>query len=99
MRDETQSSCVRTQQDVHPTQDAGCLWDSESLVVTVRSWGDDEEDDRAIATFCRVHKSLRISPAMAAGVNDTLHDMEWIVRLIDARAPKPKRPATYRKQK
>ena len=48
--------------------------------------------------FCRVHKSLRMSPAMAAGVSDTLHDMEWIVGLIDARAPKPKRPATYRKR-
>ena len=47
--------------------------------------------------FCRMHKSLRMSPAMAAGVSDTLHDMEWIVGLIDARAPKPKRPATYRK--
>ena len=48
--------------------------------------------------FCRVHKSLRMSPAMAAGVTDTLRDMEWIVGLIDARAAKPKRPATYRKQ-
>ena len=48
--------------------------------------------------FCRVHKSLRMSPAMAAGVSDTLKDMEWIVGLIDARAPKPKRPTTYRKR-
>ena len=48
--------------------------------------------------FCRVHKSLRMSPAMAAGVSDTLRDMEWIFGLIDARAPKPKRPATYRKR-
>ena len=48
--------------------------------------------------FCRVHKSLRMSPAMAAGVSDTLHDMEWIVSLIDARAAKPSRPATYRKR-
>ena len=46
--------------------------------------------------FCRVHKSLRVSPAMAAGVSDTLRDVEWIVGLIDARAPKPKRPASYR---
>ena len=38
--------------------------------------------------FVRVHKSLRISPAMAAGVTDTLRDMDWIVGLIDARAPK-----------
>ena len=48
--------------------------------------------------FCRVHGSLRVSPAMAAGVSDTLRDMEWIVGLIDARAPKPKRPATYRRR-
>lgn len=39
--------------------------------------------------FCRVHKSLRMSPAMAAGVSNTLRDMEWIVSLIDARASKP----------
>ena len=48
--------------------------------------------------FCRMHKSLRMSPAMAAGVSNTLHDMEWIVSLIDARAFEPKRPKTYRKQ-
>ena len=48
--------------------------------------------------FCRMHKSLRVSPAMAAGVSDTLRDVEWIVGLIDARATKPKRPASYRKQ-
>ena len=35
---------------------------------------------------------------MAAGVSDTLHDMEWVVGLIDARAPKPNRPKTYKKQ-
>ncbi len=49
--------------------------------------------------FCRQHKSLHgSSPAMAAGVSDTLRDMEWIVGLIDARAAKPNRPATYRKR-
>ena len=35
--------------------------------------------------FCRVHKSLRMSPAMAAGVSAELRDMKWIVGLIDAR--------------
>ncbi len=39
--------------------------------------------------FCRMHKSLRMTPAMAAGISDTVRDMEWIVSLIDARAPKP----------
>lgn len=49
--------------------------------------------------FCRQHKSLEgLSPAMAAGVSDTLHDMEWIAGLIDARAPKPGRPRTYKKR-
>ncbi len=42
--------------------------------------------------FCRVHKTLRTSPAMAAGVTDTLHDAEWIVGLIDANAPTPAKP-------
>ncbi len=48
--------------------------------------------------YCRIHKSLRVSPAMAAGLTDTLHDMEWIVGLIDARAPKPNRPKRYKKR-
>ena len=42
--------------------------------------------------FCRVHKTLRTSPAMAAGLTDTLHDAEWIVGLIDANAPTPAKP-------
>ena len=41
--------------------------------------------------FVRVHKTLRMTPAMAAGVTDTLRDMEWIAGLIDAAAPKPAR--------
>ena len=35
--------------------------------------------------FRRIHKTLRMSPAMAAGVTDTLHDVRWIVELIDKR--------------
>lgn len=48
--------------------------------------------------FCRVHKTLRMSPAMAAGVSKTLHDVEWIVSLIDARAPKPGPRGPYKKE-
>lgn len=47
--------------------------------------------------FCRIHKTLRTSPAMAAGVSDTLRDMEWIVSLIDARASKPGPRGPYKK--
>lgn len=47
--------------------------------------------------FVRIHKTLKVTPAMAAGVTDSLHDMEWVVGLIDARAPKPKRPESYKK--
>ena len=46
--------------------------------------------------FCRIHKTLRVSPAMAAGVTDTLRDMEWIVGLIDARTPETKKPGPAR---
>jgi IS1 family transposase len=33
--------------------------------------------------FCRIHKSLRVTPAMAAGVTDRLWDVEDIVRVIE----------------
>lgn len=47
--------------------------------------------------FCRIHKTLRMAPAMAAGVSDTLRDMEWVVGLIDARGPKPGPRGFYKK--
>lgn len=34
--------------------------------------------------FCRIHKTLRVTPAMAAGISDTVRDMDWVVGLIDA---------------
>ena len=41
--------------------------------------------------FVRIHKMLKVTPEMAAGVDSRLRDMEWIVGLIDARALEPKR--------
>ena len=48
--------------------------------------------------FCRVHKSLRVTPAMEAGISDVAHDMDWIVGLIDANAPAPKKRGPYKKK-
>ncbi|MEO7221076.1 MAG: hypothetical protein ABIY37_01245 [Devosia sp.] len=46
--------------------------------------------------FCRIHKTLRVTPAMQAGVADTVRDMDWIVGLVDAAAPKSVRPISYK---
>ena len=48
--------------------------------------------------FCRIHQSLRVTPAMEAGVTDRLWELDDIIKLIDDAAPKPNRPETYRKR-
>jgi IS1 family transposase len=40
--------------------------------------------------FCRVHKTLRVSPAMAAGVSDRLWSIEDIAKLVEAWEALPK---------
>ena len=40
--------------------------------------------------FVRMHKTLRCSPAMAAGLSQSLWSMDDIVKLIDAQAEAPK---------
>lgn len=49
--------------------------------------------------FCRIHKTLKVTPAMEAGIDSTVRDTAWIVDLIAARAPKPNRPLSYKKRK
>ncbi|HMR29751.1 MAG TPA: IS1 family transposase [Geminicoccaceae bacterium] len=46
--------------------------------------------------FVRIHKSLRMSPAMAAGVTQRLWSMEEIAALVDAAAPKPGKRGSYK---
>ncbi len=48
--------------------------------------------------FCRIHKTLRVSPAMAAGVANRLWGMEDIAALVEAAAPKPGRRGPYKKR-
>ena len=47
--------------------------------------------------FCRIHKTLRVTPAMEAGLTDRVWDIEDILAITDERAPKPGRPKTYNK--
>ena len=48
--------------------------------------------------FVRVHKTLRMSPAMAAGVSDRLWSMEDIAALIDANEAPVKKRGPYKKR-
>jgi IS1 family transposase len=48
--------------------------------------------------FCRIHKTLRVSPAMAAGIADTLMSMEDVAAMIEAAAKKPGKRGPYRKR-
>ena len=48
--------------------------------------------------FCRVHGTIRTTPAIAARVTDRVWDVADIVDMVDAAAPKPNRPNTYRKR-
>ncbi len=48
--------------------------------------------------FVRMHKTLRMTPAMAAGVSDTLWDMADIVKLVEnAENTKPTKRGPYKK--
>lgn len=48
--------------------------------------------------FIRMHKSLRMSPAMAAGVSKTLLTMDDLCAKMDAVAPKPGPRGPYKKR-
>jgi len=43
-------------------------------------------------SFARIHKSLKVSPAMAAGITDKLWSMEDIAALCEAKAPAKREP-------
>ena len=47
--------------------------------------------------FVRIHSSLRVSPAMAAGVTDTLWSLEDLAALVAEYDEPPKKRGTYKK--
>jgi IS1 family transposase len=48
--------------------------------------------------FVKMHKTLKATPALSAGITDRLWSMEDIVALIDAEAPKPGPRGPYKKR-
>ena len=48
--------------------------------------------------FVRIHKTLRVTPAMAAGVSDRLWEVSDIVTLLAAVEPKPGKRGPYKKR-
>ena len=48
--------------------------------------------------FIRIHKTLKVTPAMEAGLSKTVWDMEDLVRIMDERAPKPGPRGPYKKR-
>jgi len=47
--------------------------------------------------FARIHKTLRITPAMAAGLSDHVWSLEEIVQMADSFLPKPSKRGPYKK--
>ena len=47
--------------------------------------------------YARINSAVRMAPAMAAGISDTLWDMGDIVKLIDDATPKPGPRGQYKK--
>jgi hypothetical protein len=48
--------------------------------------------------FCRIHKTLRVTPAMAAGVTDRVWDMSDVAALIAAQESPIAKRGPYRKK-
>ena len=48
--------------------------------------------------FVRVHKSLRVTPAMTANVSDRLWSIEDVTEMVEAGLPKPRKLGRYKKK-
>jgi IS1 family transposase len=48
--------------------------------------------------FARIHKTLRITPSMAAGLSDHVWSLEEIVMMADSYMPKPAKRGPYKKR-
>jgi len=51
-----------------------------------------------VYNFCRIHQTLKVTPAMEAGVTERLWSIEDIVKLVEDAAPKPGPRGPYKKR-
>lgn len=49
--------------------------------------------------FCRIHKSLRVTPAMEANLTDRMWSFDDLIEKIDEMAPPPAKRGPYKKRK
>lgn len=63
--------------------------------MRVRSYRSFVVDEYVPAEATERYRTLKVTPAIEAGVDDAVRDCKWIVGLIDARAPKPKPRGPY----
>jgi hypothetical protein len=52
----------------------------------------------AYYNFVRIHQTLRVTPAMAAGVTDRLWEMSDLVAVLEATEAKPGKRGPYKKR-
>ena len=48
--------------------------------------------------FCRIHKTLKVTPAMESGIADSVMEIDAILEMMDARQPAPKKRGPYKKR-
>jgi len=48
--------------------------------------------------LCRIHKTPAVTLALAIGIADSAFDLDFIVELIDERAPASKKRSPYKKR-
>ncbi|MEO9062251.1 MAG: IS1 family transposase [Nitrosospira sp.] len=46
--------------------------------------------------FCGIHRTLKVTPAMEAGLNTTAHGIDWIVEMVETAGPAPAKRGTYK---
>ena len=48
--------------------------------------------------FCKIHKTLKVTPAQESGLAYEVREVEWIVGLIDLNKPAPKKRGPNKKR-